>query len=549
MRRIATVLGLLVFSLVSGGGSAIATESTGDTSGSEQTPLERVNAYVQPSIVYLQQDWTGYIYDKTNKQYLSTEPFTTSFQCTGFVVNPNGYIATAGHCVDPREVLGTFVEQGAQWAVDNGYYEDVTLTAADVVAFNAFRIDGADKKSRPDLNVRVGWGASAAGVDTSQVMRARVVDYQRFNEGDVALLKVEATDLNAISLADTSDLEVGTEVVSIGFAASVDSVTDPNLTPSYKEGSISSVKTVEGGLLTVYETSAAVSGGMSGGPTVNLDGEVVGVNSFSPASESQSFNFIRPSGQMNELLAGAGVTNELTETTQTYRDGLDAYFSGDKDAAVAAFETVVDDQPSNKLAAQYLDKAEEMPAPPKPAAKSDESGLPILPIAGGLVALLVIGGVVAFFLIRRKPAAGTPVMNAGPTGAPLVAPAQPMSGMGGPMVAPTGSVATQGSPVVASTPVPAPPVGDVGPPTPPAAPPAGPAAAPAAPTQPLQPVGFASQPPAAPAPAEPTVAPQAEEAAAGAEAGPALLHFCPSCGTKADEGQRFCGNCGTSLVS
>ncbi len=32
----------------------------------------------------------------------STIPFAATWVCTGFVVNPDGWVATAGHCVDPE---------------------------------------------------------------------------------------------------------------------------------------------------------------------------------------------------------------------------------------------------------------------------------------------------------------------------------------------------------------------------------------------------------------------------------------------------------------
>src|SRR4051794_6660397 len=96
--------------LLSGAGAATAASdspspSPSGSSTSGVTQLERVSAYTQPSVVYIQTDWTGYVYDTYNKRFLNNQkPFTLSFQCTGYVVNPNGYIATAGHCVDPDQV-------------------------------------------------------------------------------------------------------------------------------------------------------------------------------------------------------------------------------------------------------------------------------------------------------------------------------------------------------------------------------------------------------------------------------------------------------------
>ncbi|WP_121251002.1 trypsin-like peptidase domain-containing protein [Nocardioides ferulae] len=469
------------------------------------TALERVNALVQPSIVYLQQDWSGYVYDKVNKQYLNGGmPFELTFQCTGFVVNPDGYIATAGHCVDQQEVFPVFVESAAQWAIDTGYYL-ADLTVEEIVGFNSFRIETMTKLNRADLMVRVGWGAAASGIDTAEVRRARVVDFERSDLGDVALLKVEADGLNALPLSE-DDVETGTEVVSIGYPVSVDQVTDPDLTPSFKEGSVSSVKTVEGGLLTVYEISAAVSGGMSGGPTVDLEGNVVGVNSFGILGETQPFNFVRPSDQLRELMAGSGVANELSETTQTYRAGLAAYWAGDKTEAVELLETVVDDQPSNKLAADYLDRAGDLPDPAPEAdagGDSDEGGFPVLLVAiGGGAALLVVVLAGALVLVRRKRT---------PTATPTAVSQNVPTGGGVPPVAPRPTPEAipppVRGPVVTATPLPPPPS------TPPNQTSAGGAAT------------LAPPPPA----------------------GEHAPHFCGNCGDPVHPGEHFCENCGKPL--
>jgi hypothetical protein len=356
-------------------------------------------------------------------------------------------------------------------------------------------------------------------------------------------------------------------VVSIGYPASVDSVTDPNLTPSFKDGSISSVKTVQGGVLPVYEISAAVSGGMSGGPSVNLDGEVIGVNSFGILGEPQAFNFLRPSSQLAELMAGAGVQNELSDTTQAYREGLLAYWDGDKATAVDKLGSVVDEQPSNKLAADFLAKAKDLPEPP--AKKSDSGGLPIVPIVIGVAALVVIGGgLLAFLLLRRKggsaPAApamtGMPVAPVAPAvpAAPVAAPASaapapaPAPAAPAPAAPVTPAAPPYGSPLTAETTpaAPAAPLGFSGPST---TPPQAPAPTPAAPTPAPTPAPTASAaPPPAPAPAPapaaaPAPAPAPEPTPTPAPVAEHEPHSCSNCGEHVEHGKKFCSNCGTPL--
>ena len=155
------------------------------------------------------------------------------------------------------------------------------------------------------------------------------MQFQRFNTGDAALLKVDESGLNALPLIPVEeDVETLTEIASIGYSGSVDSVTDNDYVPSIKTGTVSATKTIGGGLLSVYEIDAAISEGMSGGPTVDYEGRVIGTNSFKIKDEAQPFNFVGQSDRMLELMASNGVVNELTQVTQDYRAGVDAYLEG-----------------------------------------------------------------------------------------------------------------------------------------------------------------------------------------------------------------------------
>ncbi len=368
------------------------------------SPLEQVQALVQPTVVYEQITWTGYVYDETNDGYFTQEPFTTSFQCTGFVVNPDGYVATAGHCVDyDQTVQDAILSQVVQWAFDNEYYAAKPSKSTIATFARNWRIDGASTEGRPDLDVSVAYGVSVSGEPSGKALPARVVNVRPVGQGDVALLKIEARDLTVAPLSDNATTGVGTEVVSIGYPASVDLVTDVDFNPSFKEGTISAEKTTDAGLLQVYEISAAVSGGMSGGPTVGLDGDVIGVNSFKISGETQPFNFVQPSQTLEELMRGEGVDNTPGEVTEKYRAGLQAYFAGDGQAAVSDFEEVLQRVPSHQFAQEYLRKAQELPG---------SSSLPLVWIALGLAVLVLIVVVIVVVARTRRgspsaPTAGT----------------------------------------------------------------------------------------------------------------------------------------------
>lgn len=496
-------------SLLFGGTTAAAEESPSPTPATDSaaTQLERISAYTQPSVVYIEMKWTAKVWDRFNKLYLNNgSPFELTTRCTGYVVNSDGYIATAGHCVDSDEIAPAFYQTAAQWAIDNGYYENAFLSLEDVLGFDHYVTESPNdnRKKKPQLDVTTAWSVSAGGVETGKALPARVIKSQDFDEGDGAVLKVEETNLNALPLAE-EDVEIGSDIVSIGYPGSVDQVVDADFTPSFKDGSISSKKTVSGGLLSVYEVNADVSPGMSGGPTVNMEGEVVGFNSFgiSKQLETQAFNFIRPVGMIRELIGDAGTTNELSEDSQNYLDGLDAFFAGDKLTAVEKLESVVDSQPTHELAKDFLDKAEALPDPPAEEETGGGLGLVLGIVAGVLVLGAIAAGVV--FALARKKKGGSPAApaTAGYAGPPAAA--GPPGGFQGPS-------APQASPSASS-----------------------------ADTAVLDRAQNAAPPAAGPAPAAASA--PVTSAAPVAES----TVFCSNCGTKGERGQKFCKNCGTQL--
>jgi serine protease Do len=85
------------------------------------TDQEKVVVYAQPSVVYLDVTWTAWVFDTfgSNDAYLNNgHPFVLYSSCTGFFVDDTGYIATAGHCVDPAGAVDAFYDAAAQWVYD-----------------------------------------------------------------------------------------------------------------------------------------------------------------------------------------------------------------------------------------------------------------------------------------------------------------------------------------------------------------------------------------------------------------------------------------------
>ncbi len=96
---------------------------------------------------------------------------------------------------------------------------------------------------------------------------------QKEDEIDIALLKIDAPGLQSIPLGDSDALDVGHWVLAVGNPF--------GLSQTVSSGIVSAVGRSDVGILnyeSFIQTDAAVNQGNSGGPLVNLRGEVVGVN-------------------------------------------------------------------------------------------------------------------------------------------------------------------------------------------------------------------------------------------------------------------------------
>ena len=90
---------------------------------------------------------------------------------------------------------------------------------------------------------------------------------------DVALIKIEASDLPTVKIGKSSDLKVGEWVLAIGSPFGFDHTVTAGIV-SAKGRSLPSENYVP-----FIQTDVAINPGNSGGPLFNLDGEVIGVNS------------------------------------------------------------------------------------------------------------------------------------------------------------------------------------------------------------------------------------------------------------------------------
>ncbi|WP_101049821.1 Do family serine endopeptidase [Macromonas nakdongensis] len=186
---------------------------------------------------------------------------------SGFVLSSDGFIMTNAHVVD-----------GA---------DEVVVTLTDKREFKA-KVVGADKRS------------------------------------DVAVVKIEAKNLNTVRIGDVGRLKVGEWVMAIGSPFGLEN--------TVTAGIVSAKQRDTGDYLPFIQTDVAINPGNSGGPLINLRGEVVGINSqiYSRSGGFQGISFaipideavrvsdqLRTKGKVTRGRIGVAIDNVTPELAET----------------------------------------------------------------------------------------------------------------------------------------------------------------------------------------------------------------------------------------
>ena len=93
---------------------------------------------------------------------------------------------------------------------------------------------------------------------------------------DLAVIKVDAQGLPTLEFGDTESLRIGEPVVAIGNAMALEG--GPTVTSGVVSALGRSVSLSDGELSDLVQTDAAINPGNSGGPLLNLESEIVGIN-------------------------------------------------------------------------------------------------------------------------------------------------------------------------------------------------------------------------------------------------------------------------------
>lgn len=128
---------------------------------------------------------------------------------------------------------------------------------------------------------------------------------------DLALIKIEAPDLHTIPMGDSEKLQVGEWVLAVGNPFGfTSSVTAGIVSAKARNISTSTGTPGRGGIESYIQTDAAVNQGNSGGALVNLDGELVGINT---AIYSQNGSYVGCS-----FAIPTSIVSKVVEDLRTY---------------------------------------------------------------------------------------------------------------------------------------------------------------------------------------------------------------------------------------
>jgi serine protease Do len=146
-------------------------------------------------------------------------------------------------------------------------------------------------------NYHVISGATQASVELADgrtINNVKVVGEDSHN--DLAVLKIDAGKLPTAAWGDSDKLEVGDQVLAVGNPYGLErTVTAGIVSAKDRKGA------TQFGPQEFLQTDVAVNPGNSGGPLVNLKGEVVGINTAIYGQSYQGISFAIPSDKAKEI--------------------------------------------------------------------------------------------------------------------------------------------------------------------------------------------------------------------------------------------------------
>jgi hypothetical protein len=332
----------------------------GVSASGEQVQLEASILLVKPAVVLISSEVSAEVsVDCGTGQAHRVRQDPLYETGSGFIIHPDGFIATNGHVVErfyemnerklEREFLDSAAAQACGQALamvpEGARKERLRTIVNDPVNRGKVRLS---KQLQVHLSTGKVYPAEVRAYspaikadkpsDSMVASGAGKPEVERSGK-DVAILKIEERDLPTIRLAASSSaLKLGEQIFVIGYPGVVlnhDFLSRKSqLDASVTVGRVSGFK-IDVNDRKVIQTDAAITWGNSGGPAFNLNGEVIGVATFiSTTLEGdqaiQGFNFLIPVDSVHGFCAQVGLTpNPDARFIREWTAGVAAYFQGE----------------------------------------------------------------------------------------------------------------------------------------------------------------------------------------------------------------------------
>jgi serine protease Do len=185
-------------------------------------------------------------------EHRSRQPKSRVAYGSGFVVSADGYILTNNHVVEKADTITVTVQGGKEYP------------------------------------------AKKIGTDPST---------------DIAVLKIDAKNLPCLTLADSSVVEVGEWVLAVGNPFGLQASVTAGIISAKGRSDLDIVRVEK-----FFQTDAAINMGNSGGPLVNLNGDVIGMNTAiaSNTGGHMGIGFAIPSNLLQDVMKELIANGHLT---------------------------------------------------------------------------------------------------------------------------------------------------------------------------------------------------------------------------------------------
>jgi len=159
-----------------------------------------------------------------------------------------------------REFFGSELPKNSEQQIQRGVGSGFVVSSDGLILTNAHVVEGADQVS---VTLTDGRSLSGRVIGTDPVT-------------DVAVVKIEATNLPTATFANSDQLEIGEWAIAIGNPLGLDNTVTTGIVSATDRSS--SQVGVPAERVNFIQTDAAINPGNSGGPLLNADGEVIGIN-------------------------------------------------------------------------------------------------------------------------------------------------------------------------------------------------------------------------------------------------------------------------------